>query len=99
MRRSYRGRSRWTPASVVTVPEADQMKILVMGLRRERRAMEGIEQPFDFPHHGGEDVRRHIAPAMTFRKRDDADRQRGPVGDVIGEPVRAVFPDLDDGDF
>lgn len=36
---------------------------------------------------------------MAFGKRDDADGQRGPVGDVVGKPVRAILPDLDDGDL
>ena len=37
--------------------------------------------------------------AMTLGQRDDADRQRGPVGDVVGKAAEAILADADDGDF
>ncbi len=80
---------------------ADQMKVLGTLLVRgtDRRAIELRQHALDLIDHAGKDGRRDITAAMAFRQRHDADRQRGPVGNVVGEPRRAAVADADDRDF
>ncbi len=80
---------------------ADEMKILspAKGCRSDRRAIEALQHAGHLARHGLEHVGRDIAAAMTLRQRDNADRQRGPVGDMVGKPVGAIFADADDGNL
>ena len=75
-RRSYRARLRWTPASVVTVPEVPSRCISARSLAMlggERSDMFG-----DLLHHPRIGLRRDVAAAKMLGQRDDAERDRHP---------------------
>ena len=62
-------------------------------------AVEAGQPAGDVVDHGGEDLSRHRAAAETLGQRNDADRQRCPRHDVVGEPRRTAAAEIDQRDF